>query len=280
MRVAGLAVFLRLILSLWILIVQSNQKIAANGRRDCKEQIIWYGCECGLGGDDPNDPGVDQCLLEGVDPLRCAQDADGNVIYDGPTARLPTGLTQQELDTVGVDGDPTRGQGMFIANVVHCSMTQMKEITLEPNQLSLYPEAYAAYSRTVDDAAPPYLPGWTATFTSTENALLSNQFTATSRSSLRLVPDSEDARFGAVMVRAGFFPEPAVFESEGSEFSVDFQVETWHPRGDDEVVHFYGMWRYMKLGILGDSYEQTFIDQTLQGMIDWDTKTDTLCAGG
>jgi hypothetical protein len=37
MRVAGLAVFLRLILSLWILIVQSNQKIAANGRNVLKE---------------------------------------------------------------------------------------------------------------------------------------------------------------------------------------------------------------------------------------------------
>jgi hypothetical protein len=104
MRVAGLAVFLRLILSLWILIVQSNQKIAANGRRDCKEQIIWYGCECGLGGDDPNDPGVDECLLERVDPSRCAQDDDGNVIWDGPAARLPTGLTQQELDVIVNDG--------------------------------------------------------------------------------------------------------------------------------------------------------------------------------
>jgi hypothetical protein len=104
MSVAGLAIFLRLILSLWILIEQSNQKIAANSRRDCKEQIIWYGCECGLGGDDPNDPGVDECLLEGVDPSRCAQDDDGDVIYDGPTARLPTGLTQQELDTIVNDG--------------------------------------------------------------------------------------------------------------------------------------------------------------------------------
>jgi hypothetical protein len=218
-------------------------------------------------------------LQDGFGKLHDVLDGDALSSTEPQRGTLES-LTQQELDTVGVDGDPTRGQGMFIANVVHCSMTQMKEITLEPNQLSLYPEAYAAYSRTVDDEAPPYLPGWTATFTSTENALLSNQFTATSRSSLRLVPDSEDARFGAVMVRAGFFPEPAVFESEGSEFSVDFQVETWHPRGDDEVVHFYGMWRYMKLGILGDSYEQTFIDQTLQGMIDWDTKTDTLCAGG
>ena len=104
MRVAGLAIFLRLILSLWILIEQSNQKIAANGRRDCKEQIIWYGCECGLGGDDPNDPGVDECLLEGVDPSRCARDDDGNVIFDGPAARLPSGLTQQELDTIVQDG--------------------------------------------------------------------------------------------------------------------------------------------------------------------------------
>ena len=100
MRVAGLAIFLRLILSLWILIERSNQKIAANSRRDCKEQIIWYGCECGIYGDDPDDPGVDECLLGPGTPSRCAQDDDGNVIWDGPAARLPSGLSSQELDIV------------------------------------------------------------------------------------------------------------------------------------------------------------------------------------
>ena len=104
MRVAGVAIFLRLILSLWILIESSNQKIAANDRRDCKEQIIWYGCQCGIYGDDPNDPGVDECLLGPATPSRCAQDDEGNVIWDGPAARLPTGLTQQELDTIVNDG--------------------------------------------------------------------------------------------------------------------------------------------------------------------------------
>ena len=104
MRVAGVAIFLRLILSLWILIESSNQKIAANDRRDCKEQIIWYGCQCGIYGDDPNDPGVDECLLGPATPSRCAQDDEGNVIWDGPAARLPTGLTQQELETIVNDG--------------------------------------------------------------------------------------------------------------------------------------------------------------------------------
>jgi hypothetical protein len=100
MRLASVAIFLRLILSLWILIESSNQKIALNGRRDCKEQIIWYGCECGIYGDDPNDPGADECLLGPATPSRCAQDGDGNVIWDGPAARLPSGLSQQELDII------------------------------------------------------------------------------------------------------------------------------------------------------------------------------------
>jgi len=100
MSVAGLAIFLRLILSLWILIESSNQKIAANGRRDCKEQIIWYGCQCGLGEDDPNDPGPDECLLGPGTPSRCAQDAAGHVIWEGPAARLPSGLSSQELDII------------------------------------------------------------------------------------------------------------------------------------------------------------------------------------
>jgi hypothetical protein len=100
MNLAGLAILLRLILSLWILIERSNQKVAANSRRDCKEQLIWYGCECGIYGDDPYDSGIDECLLGPGTPSRCAQDDDGSVIWDGPAARLPSGLSSQELDIV------------------------------------------------------------------------------------------------------------------------------------------------------------------------------------
>ena len=226
---------------------------------------------------------------EGEDPATSdieLQDAIGKVhkvlkgdelSSDEPMSGTLENLTQEEVDTAGLDVKPSKGQGMFIANIIHCSLSEMKDIILEPDQLELYPEAYAEYARDFDKDPPAYLPTWTVTYKSSENALVSNQFTASVETGLRTVPETEDAAHGDALVRAGFLPEPAEFESDGSEFSFDFQVETYHERKKGEIVHFYAMWRYMRLGILGDSYDEVFIDQTTQGMIDWDTKTDELC---
>jgi hypothetical protein len=196
---------------------------------------------------------------------------------DKPDMGVLENLTQEEMDTAGMDRDPDEGQGMYITNIVHCDMDRMQEIIVDPDQLEMYPEAYAEYERDYDEDVPDYFPTWEVTYKSSENALITNQFTATIETGLRVVPKTDDADFGTVLVRAGWLPEPAEFENEGSEFTFDFQVETYHSRGDGEIVHFYAMWRYMKLGVLGDSYDQTFIDQTEQGMIDWDAKTDELC---
>lgn len=191
-------------------------------------------------------------------------------------------LTQAELDAAGLpDRDPSVPQGMFMANIIHCSLDDVERFLLEPDQLSLYPEGYAAYERRFDAGRPESFPTWSATYTSGENPLVTNQFTATVRSGLRKVPATDDARFGRALVLRVVLPEPATFEqqSDDVEFSYDFQVETYHERAPGEIVHFYGMWRYMKLGILGESYDGLFVDQTIGGMIEWDQKTDALCAG-
>ena len=72
--------------------------------------------------------------------------------------------------------------------------------------------------------------------------------------------------------------EPAVFETEGAEFTDDYQVETLTERAPGELLHFYAIWRYMRYGVLADSYDALMIDQTIQALIDWDAKTDELCA--
>jgi hypothetical protein len=200
----------------------------------------------------------------------------GDAITEGAHGVLGD-IEKAQLDLVGVKRDPNEAQGMYITNVVHCSHDRLKEIILEPDQLSLYPEAYSVYERTLDADTVPYLPTWKTTYTSSDNALVTNQFTAHVVSGLRLVPPPAEGGFGEAFVNAAWMPKPAEFEDDGSEFTFDVQVETFHERKPGEFVHFYGLWRYMKLGILGDSYDQLFIDQTTQGMIDWDSKTDALC---
>lgn len=190
-------------------------------------------------------------------------------------------LTQAEVDAVGLsDRDPNKPQGMYIANLVRCTLDQVEEILRNPDQLSLYPEGYAEYSRSYHDGTPETHPRWTTTYKSGENALVTNQFTAVVESGLRLVPDlgAEQSPHGRALVLRVHLPEPATFEYDGSEFTDDYQIETFAERAPGEVVHFYGIWRYMRLGVLGDSYDGVFIDQTTQGMLDWDRRTDEICA--
>jgi hypothetical protein len=199
-----------------------------------------------------------------------------------PQKNILGSLTEEDVSAVGLAGhDPLKPQGMFIANIVHCTLAQYEALAVEPDQLSLYPEAYATYQRTIDEGTPSYLTTWTSTYTSVDNALFSNQYTAATKSGVRRVPDLGAASpHGPALLARVLLPEPAAFEEPGSEFSDDYQIETFHERAPGELVHFYAMWRFMQLGILGNSYDGTFVDQTLQGMIDWDTKTDALCAAG
>ncbi len=186
-------------------------------------------------------------------------------------------MTTTELEVVGRDDlDPARAVGLTVSGIVHCSLDRLQEIILEPDQLSLYPEAYESYERTYDPNDREHIQTWQIDYRSSDD--VPNQFNAVVKSGIRFVPETEDAQFGRVLVRRGFFPERAVFDDdENAEFTHDFQIETYHERAPGEIVHFYGIWRWMKLGVL-DISQATLMNITLDGMADWDKKTDTLCA--
>jgi len=227
--------------------------------------------------------GEDQSVSDAelADALGKIHDVLGGDTLAEPQRGTLGNITQAELDAVGLsDRDPNKPQGMFMANVVHCSLDQIDALTLEPDQLSLYPDAYAAYSREMIEGTPESHPRWLTTYTSAEHALMANQLTATVQSGLRRVPDlgPEASPAGRGLVFRVYLPEPAVFETEGAEFTDDYQVETLTERAPGELVHFYAIWRYMRYGVLADSYDALMIDQTIQALIDWDAKTDELCA--
>lgn len=186
-------------------------------------------------------------------------------------------MTATELEVVGRDDlDPAKAIGLTVSGIVKCSLDRMQEIILEPDQLSLYPEAYESYERTYDDEDRAHIDTWRIDYRSNDD--VPNQFNATVKSGLRFVPETDDAEFGRVLVRRGFFPDRAVFDDdENAEFTHDFQIETYHERAPGEIVHFYGIWRWMRLGVL-DISQATLMNLTLDGMADWDKKTDTLCA--
>lgn len=186
-------------------------------------------------------------------------------------------MTATELALVGRDDlDPIRAVGLSVSGVVHCTLDRMEEIVLDPDQLALYPEAYETYQRTFDADEREHLRTWQIDYRSSPE--VPNQFNATVKSGLRRVPALEGAPFGRTLVRRGFFPDRAVFDDDdNAEFTHDFQIETYHERAPGEVVHWYGIWRWMRLGVL-DIGQAALMNITLDAMADWDKKTDQLCA--
>lgn len=186
-------------------------------------------------------------------------------------------MTATELQVVGRDDlDPLRAVGLSVSGVIHCTLDQVEEIILNPEQLTLYPEAYETYQRTFDADEREHLRSWQIDYRSSPQ--VPNQFNANVHSGLRRVPALPEARFGKTLVRRGFLSERAVFDDdENAEFTHDFQVETYHERAPGEVVHWYGIWRWMQLGVI-DIGQATLMNITLDGMADWDKKTDELCA--
>ena len=187
-------------------------------------------------------------------------------------------LTATELALVGrEDLDPERAVGLSVSGVIPCTLGKIEEILLNPDQLALYPEAYESYQRTFDPDERAHLRSWRNDYRSNDD--VPNQFNAVVNSGLRRVPAIEGAPSGSLgktLVRRGYFPERAVFDDdENAEFTHDFQVETYYERAPGEVVHWYGIWRWMRLGFL-DISQATLMNITLDGMADWDKKTAEL----
>lgn len=205
---------------------------------------------------------------------------DGDHLAE-PKAGLLEDVTSEELAAVGIDDgrNPAVPQGMFIADIIHCSMDRLEQILLDPDQKTLYPGVYADYQRAPETDSPDFLPRWTTTYRSAENGFFSNQYTAVSKGAVRRIAADASAGFESrALMQRIFMPQPAEFEGEGSEFTFDFQIESYRERADREIVHFYGAWRFLHLGVLGDSSDDAFITTTLDSMIEWDQMTDEHCA--
>ncbi len=191
-----------------------------------------------------------------------------------------TDLTAAELGVVDLtDRDPGTAQGVFYAGPVGCSLDALADIFTAANQDELFPDVYDSYERTFATDRDAFLARaaprveWSTSYGAT---LVSSPYTTTSLGSLRrAVTDDDEA-----LVGRSHMPEPATFEEgSGNSFALDFQIESYRARDDGQLVHFYGIWRDLKVG------EFTMDDDVVIGfvfdaLVQFDQKTTELCAAG
>lgn len=190
------------------------------------------------------------------------------------------GMTDEKLEKLGL------AQGLVIADVIRCTMKQNENLMLSQKSAELRPDVYAEYEKIFDEDIQPYADGakdqllWNVDYTLNDPPV-GSAYSAVARGGARRVQglDDDTSPFGDLLITRVHLPEPAVFEGEGSEFSLDFQLETYHTNADGHLLHLYANWRRMKLGPV-DSSQEVFINTSLDGMVDWDKDTEAACADG
>lgn len=217
---------------------------------------------------------------------------DLEVSEDKPFKSVLDDIEEKHVDDLeGMDKDGALdqlglAQGLIIADVVHCTFEQNQNLMLGQKSPEIHPDVYAEYDKAFDEETSPYADGdkdqlfWDLSYT-LKDPPVGSAYSAVARGGARRVKaiDDEKSPFGDVLITRVHLPEPAVFEGEGSEFTLDFQLETYHKNADGDLLHVYANWRRMKLGPV-DSSQEVFINTSLDGMVDWDTEIDAACADG
>lgn len=193
-------------------------------------------------------------------------------------------LDESDLAALQLDDgrDPREAVGFFLVNRFRCGAGTLEEIVTSPDQAEIHPGVYDRYERAFDTPRAAFIAGddasldWRVTYAATP---LATQYEAKTRSGVRRIPADPSEPSSTGLLQRTFLAEPAAFAGapDNHAFDQDYQVELYAPLGGGEVVHLYGLWRHMQLGLVGVR-DDVFIDVQLSGFVQWDQHTEDTCA--
>ncbi len=176
--------------------------------------------------------------------------------------------------------DPTLAVGVYIATVVDCSLDQMMEIYLEPDQLSLFPGNYDAYERFFDSDPDCFADGtcdlveW---HSEVEDSIVGLSMAYGLVTDMRRFEyEDDDGEATQVVLGRNYMPAPAEESVAAGGFEQSYHIEAYVPRGAGQTLHLYGLWNHGFLD--GVSEEAPFWEnQYKDGLVEWDERIQELC---
>lgn len=229
--------------------------------------------------------------LDSDDPLSVGATAENfdrwfdttDKVEDGWASGSVSGLSEDEvaqLEEMTWQPDPTLAVGVYIATVVDCSLEQMMEIYLEPDQLSLFPDNYDAYERFFDSDPACFSDGsclqvdW---HSDVEDSIVGLAMTYGLVTRMkRFEYEDDDGETTQVVLGRNVMPSPAEENVGAGGFEQSYHIEAYLPRGTGQTLHLYGLWNH---GFLeGVSEEAPFWEnQYKDGLVEWDERIQELC---
>jgi hypothetical protein len=190
-------------------------------------------------------------------------------------------ISLEELEGYDIPegADPSITRGMYLMNVLPCTIEQIENILIYPAQEELF-DSYNSYERSFTSSEEDYQSGavhtldWDTEYTATLS--IYGEYREFVRSGVRRVPGTEaiDQMF---MLSHTWMHKPSEFEQEGKVFDQDYQIEIYIEREPGEVVHLYGIWRHMDFGAGLTTDDNFVVSITLSELVSWDKNIQTLC---
>ncbi|MFH1811446.1 MAG: hypothetical protein ABIJ09_22080 [Pseudomonadota bacterium] len=223
-----------------------------------------------------------------VDAMRKVHKANAFDTFSEQDRGLLKDLTRDELAVVDMqDRDPKPAQGMFVTNMFDCDLIKLEKILYDLNQAEKYPEVYDTYQRTYTSSLDDYTSRQSNTITwdmyYEATPMPAAKYGAHSKGGLRYIgaDDSVELAYGPAILSRIYMPDPAeYFDTDANEYLFDFQLELFYEPTPGRIAHFYPVWRHMAFhGVNASTDDNWIIDTILNGLLDWDTRTQELCAG-
>lgn len=222
----------------------------------------------------------DELMHDALGNLHAALQADG--LVHNRTGSLDD-LGAEDVAGVHAQGDPALCTGLMLAGVMDCSLTQVDQITVNPNQMEMYPGVYDSYERTYQNSIPDYVErshsrlDWTLVST---GVLLGSHYTLHYGAGNRWIPARQGGNGtgdGDFLLTRSWMLEPGTFDSQARAMDQDYQVEVYYHRTDGKVVHLWAAWRQVRMGTLTND-DPVVMDTLVSNMESWDDQTRQLCA--
>jgi hypothetical protein len=230
--------------------------------------------------------GSDENIAGGVNSLHAnAYGAKVTDPRDGSFSRM----TSDELDPVGLEGsrDPMKARGMYIFDVIPCTLDGIERIVYALEQDKLYTGVYDSYSRHYTSDLDAYVSRRERTLTwqvDIAATILGAHYTESLEGGIRRVEKIDDTLtpFGPILLARTWMPSPAQFPGSSKSFNQDYQIEVYYEREPGKTVHLYGIWRQMDLGTFLnlDTENDQVVATTVGHLEEWDGKTADLCKAG
>ncbi len=218
-----------------------------------------------------------------ADNLEAWYDASDEVV-DGLYQGQVTDLSSEEvaqLEGMLWQPDPAPATGVVILFELDCSLEEVVEITLEPDQLGLFPGNYVAYERFFDSDPDCFAAeqcdqvDWHSEIEDSFE-LFNVTYGLITRLKRFWGGDSADE---PVVLARNFMPEAAAEDVDGAGFEQSYHIETFVPRGTGGTLHLYALWNH---GFLEDIPDDVpfWAEQYVEGLVDWDERIQELCVEG